>query len=179
VVASSAVAVSAERGSGVGAGATPREPRTAGPGPFLRLSRQVSDALGRPVAFAVALAVVILWAVSGPLFHFNDVWQLTINTGTTIITFLMLFLVQSTQNRQGEAIQIKLDELIRATRRASNRLVDLEDASEDEVRELHARYQRLAEEAKAKLSRPGEDAAATNRGRTTKEHTAQTARHKE
>jgi low affinity Fe/Cu permease len=152
VVASSAVAVSAERGSGVGAGA---EPTRRGPGLFLRVSRWVSDGLGRPVAFVIALSFVVLWAVSGPFFHYSDLWQLTINTGTTIITFLMLFLVQSTQNRQGEAIQIKLDELIRAVEGASNRLVDLEDASEEEVRELHARYQRIAEEVRGRASRGG------------------------
>jgi low affinity Fe/Cu permease len=119
---------------------------------FLRVSRWVSDMLGRPVAFAIALGVVIVWALSGPFFHYNDSWQFTINTGTTIITFLMLFLVQSTQNRQGEAIQIKLDELIRAVEGAHNRLVDLEDASEEELRELHARYQRLAEETRARVA---------------------------
>jgi low affinity Fe/Cu permease len=143
VVASGAVAVSAERSSGVGSGAG--EAGRRGPGLFLRVSKWVSEALGRPVAFVVALAAVVLWAVTGPLFHYNNLWQLTINTGTTIVTFLMLFLVQSTQNRQGEAIQIKLDELIRAVKGAHTRLVDLENASEEEMRELRERYQRLAE----------------------------------
>jgi low affinity Fe/Cu permease len=155
VVATGAVAVSAERSSGVGAEG--EGSRRRGPGPFLRLSRFVSDMLGRPLAFALAVGVVVAWAASGPLFHYNDSWQFTINTGTTIVTFLMLFLVQSTQNRQGEAIQIKLDELIRAVEGAHNALVDLEDASEEEVRELHARYQRLAELTRARVARGAPD----------------------
>jgi low affinity Fe/Cu permease len=111
---------------------------------FSRCSRWSSNALGHPLAFALALAAVIVWAALGPVFRFSDTWQLTINTGTTIVTFLMVFLIQNTQNRQGDALQLKLDELIRAVHGAHNMLVDLEDADDEELQRIKERYRRLA-----------------------------------
>jgi low affinity Fe/Cu permease len=92
---------------------------------------------GRPVAFLTALSVVVIWAVTGPIFQYSDTWQLVINTGTTIVTFLMVFLIQNTQNRDTMALQIKLSELIIALKDANNRLADIEDASDDELKEAH------------------------------------------
>jgi low affinity Fe/Cu permease len=96
-------------------------------------------------AFGLALLVVVVWAVTGPIFDFSDTWQLVINTGTTIVTFLMVFLIQRSQNKDTQALHLKLNELIAAMRGASNRLIDAEDLSEDEVRRLHDRYRSLAE----------------------------------
>lgn len=112
---------------------------------FTRLTKYVARATGRPVAFACATLLIIIWLAMGPFFQFSDTWQLVINTTTTIITFLMVFLIQSTQNRDTEALQIKLDELIRATRHASNSLLDLEELEDQELDELRAHYERLAE----------------------------------
>jgi low affinity Fe/Cu permease len=110
---------------------------------FRAFSCRVSDAMGTHWAFVIALAVILVWAASGPLFHFSDSWQLVINTGTTIITFLMVFLIQTTQNRDGKALQLKLDELIRAQRSARNVFADLEHATEDELREFEAEFKAL------------------------------------
>ena len=99
---------------------------------------------GRPYTFILATAVVVVWAVTGPLFGFSDTWQLVINTGTTIVTFLMVFLIQNTQNRDTEAIQLKLDELIRANAQARNRLLDLEDLDEDALDRVKAGFKELA-----------------------------------
>jgi low affinity Fe/Cu permease len=120
---------------------------------FARAARTIAQATGHPVAFIAALAVVVLWALSGPLFHFSDTWQLVINTGTTIVTFLMVFLIQNSQNRDTVAIQLKLDELIRVTEGAHTALLDLEELSDRELAEIHRRYEALAERARAKMRR--------------------------
>ena len=111
---------------------------------FRQVARKVARLSGRPASFAIACAVIVLWALSGPIFHFNDTWQLVINTGTTIITFLMVFLIQSTQNSDTEAIQIKLDELIRAIEPARNRMLSLEELDEAELDELRKEFDELA-----------------------------------
>ena len=115
---------------------------------FDRFSTIVTKVTGRPAAFLTAFTIVIVWAVSGPLFGFSDTWQLVINTGTTIITFLMVFLIQATQNRDTQALQIKLDELIRATEGAHNKLLDLEELEEADLIDFQTRYQALAKEAR-------------------------------
>ncbi|MGM9425764.1 low affinity iron permease family protein [Hydrogenophaga sp. MI9] len=106
---------------------------------------------GRPRTFTLAVAVIVVWLVTGPLFGFSDTWQLVINTGTTIVTFLMVFLIQNTQNRDTEAIQVKLDELIRATQGAHNALLDLEELEADNLDAFKARYLALAAAARAQL----------------------------
>jgi low affinity Fe/Cu permease len=113
-----------------------------------RLSEKATKHAGSSSAFAIAAGVIIVWAVTGPAFGFSDTWQLVINTGTTIVTFLMVFLIQRTQNKETAAMQLKLNELVAALRGASNRLIDLEDWSEAELRELHQHYQRLADLAR-------------------------------
>lgn len=120
---------------------------------FGRFAKLVARLTGRPAAFGLAVAVVLAWIVTGPLFHFSDTWQLVINTGTTIATFLMVFLIQNTQNRDAEAVQVKLDELLRATKGAHNALLDLEELEERELDMIRSRYARLAEEARAELRR--------------------------
>ena len=112
------------------------------------LAKAVSRYCGRPSTFALALAVIVVWIISGPLFGFSDTWQLVINTGTTIITFLMVFLIQNTQNRDTQAIQLKLDELIRATQGAHNALLDLEELDERTLEAFRRRYEALAGEAR-------------------------------
>jgi low affinity Fe/Cu permease len=106
---------------------------------------------GRPAAFAVAVTAIIIWALTGPLFGYSDTWQLVINTGTTIITFLMVFLIQNTQNRDSEAMQVKLDELIRAMHGAHNVLLDLEELEEKDLNRIRSNYERLAEHAREEL----------------------------
>jgi low affinity Fe/Cu permease len=120
---------------------------------FSRTSRWTSNMLGRPIAFLLAGLVVLLWAVLGPAFGYSDTWQLTINTGTTIVTFLMVFLIQNTQNRHSDAIQIKLDELIRAVAGAHNYLMDMEEATEGELEEFKRRYRSLHEIARQQRAR--------------------------
>jgi low affinity Fe/Cu permease len=110
---------------------------------FERLSHRVTRAAGRPPAFLLALTLILVWAISGPLFGFSDTWQLVINTGTTIITFLMVFVIQQTQNKDTKAIELKLNELVAATRGASNRLIDVEELSEEELDLLHSYFQEL------------------------------------
>jgi len=117
---------------------------------FSRFSKAIARACGRPLAFGLAVSVVLVWAITGPLFRFSDTWQLVINTGTTIVTFLMVFLIQNTQNRDTEAIQIKLDEMIRALHGANNVLLDLEEAEDTELEELHEQYAELARQAREK-----------------------------
>ena len=127
----------------------PTKPRSA----FTRLAKWTSHATGRPATFALAFFVVIAWLVTGPLFGYSDTWQLVINTGTTIVTFLMVFLIQSTQNRDTEAVQIKLDELIRATQGGHNALLDLEELEEHEFDQIRDEYRQIAERARADLRR--------------------------
>jgi low affinity Fe/Cu permease len=115
---------------------------------FRAFSRNIASAVGSAWAFIVAITVVIVWAATGTMFHFSDTWQLIINTGTTIVTFLMVFLIQNTQNRDGKALQLKLDELIRALKGARNKLVDLEDLSDDELKELQKEFRRLHERSR-------------------------------
>jgi len=116
-----------------------------------RFSRKATEATGTSTAFILALAVVIIWLITGPLFGFSDTWQLVINTGTTIVTFLMVFLIQRSQNKDALAIHLKLNEIVAALEGASNRLVDVEDLTEDEIKTLHKHYQRLVEMAKKDL----------------------------
>jgi low affinity Fe/Cu permease len=118
---------------------------------FDSFARNASHLCGKPVAFLLAVAVVIAWAVTGPIFRYSDTWQLVINTGTTIITFLMVFLIQNTQNRDSIAVQVKLAELIIAVEGAHNRLANCEDLSEDELEKLHAQYGELAKTVDTEL----------------------------
>ena len=120
----------------------------AQPSSFGRFAKTASRVAGRPVTFGCALALIVVWAVSGPLFGFSDTWQLVINTGTTIVTFLMVFLIQHTQNRDTEALQIKLDELIRVTTGAHNTLLDLEELEEKELDQIRDNYEVLAKRAR-------------------------------
>ena len=120
---------------------------------FTRLTKATSRLAGRPMTFAAVVFLVLAWAVSGPLFDYSDSWQLTINTATTIVTFLMVFLIQATQNRDAEAIQIKLDELIRCLDGAHNALLDLEEMEEEDLVKMHANYLALAERARQALGK--------------------------
>ncbi len=115
---------------------------------FTRFSKWTAKCAGRPFTFSMAVSVILVWGISGFLFDFSDTWQLVINTGTTIVTFLMVFLIQSTQNRDSEAIQVKLDELIRSTRGAQNELLDLEELEEEELDRIRSAYGELAERAR-------------------------------
>src|SRR6185369_12030298 len=116
-----------------------------------RFSRRATEATGTSTAFILALLVIIVWLVTGPLFKFSDTWQLVINTGTTIVTFLMVFLIQRSQNKDALAIHLKLNEIVAALEGASNRLIDVEDLTEDEIKTLHKHYQRLVDMAKKDL----------------------------
>jgi len=118
---------------------------------FTRFAKATARAAGRPATFGLALLVILTWAVTGPIFRFSDTWQLVINTGTTIVTFLMVFLIQNTQNRDSVAMQIKLDELLRAAKGAETAMADLEDLTEEELEAFQAHYRRLAEAARSKM----------------------------
>jgi low affinity Fe/Cu permease len=120
---------------------------------YSRLAKKASHFCGRPRTFALAVAVIAFWAVSGPAFGYSDTWQLVINTGTTIVTFLMVFLIQNTQNRDTEAMQVKLDELIRATQGAHNALLDLEELEDEGLEEFRKKYQALAAAARTAVGR--------------------------
>ena len=119
--------------------------------PFSRFANSTARAIGHPAAFAMAGAVILVWLVSGPIFGFSDTWQLVINTGTTIVTFLVVFLIQNTQNRDGAALQVKLDELIRAMEGAHNAVLDLEELPQHDLQMFLKRYQELAREARSDL----------------------------
>jgi low affinity Fe/Cu permease len=125
---------------------------------FTRLARDTARISGRPITFILAAGVILVWLVSGPIFHYSDTWQLVINTTTTIITFLMVFLIQNTQNRDTEALQLKLDELIRVDERARNRLLRLEELTEDEMEQVRKRFSHLAKSSPP-LSEEREDHA--------------------
>lgn len=118
---------------------------------FTHFAKWASRATGRPGAFIGAGLIIVIWALTGPIFHYSDTWQLVINTGTTIITFLMVFLIQNTQNRDTEAMHIKLDELIRAVKSAKNTVLDLEELDEEELDKIREEYEKLAEQARKKI----------------------------
>jgi low affinity Fe/Cu permease len=124
---------------------------------FARFAKSTAVASGRPAAFGIAVGIVAVWGMTGPLFHFSDTWQLVINTGTTVITFLMVFLIQNQQNRDGEAIQIKLDELIRATKGAHLAMLDLEELHERDLDAIRAGYVKLAALARRQMREGGVD----------------------
>lgn len=119
---------------------------------YTRFAKATAHFTGRPRVFTLAVLIILVWIVTGPAFHFSDTWQLVINTGTTIITFLMVFLIQNTQNRDTQAIQVKLDELIRSTNGAHNALLDLEELEEETLASFRARYQALASAARNELA---------------------------
>jgi len=129
---------------------------------FDRISKTSERLVGQPAAFAVALAVIVVWLVSGPLFAFSDTWQLIINTATTIVTFLMVFSIQNTQNRTTAALQLKVDEVIRALHGAHNALVRTDDLSLEEIEKLRAQYEHLAIRARAKVRRGKRDIGTPN-----------------
>ena len=118
---------------------------------FARFAKWASRFTGHPIAFGLAVGTIVIWGATGPLFGFSDTWQLVINTGTTIVTFLMVFLIQNTQNRDMAATQIKLDELIRAVQGAHNALLDLEELEEEDLEKIRARYEQLAKSARRQL----------------------------
>jgi low affinity Fe/Cu permease len=121
---------------------------------FVHFAQWVSHATGRPIAFLLALSSIVLWGLTGPLFGYSDTWQLVINTATTIITFLMVFVIQNTQNRDTAAMHIKIDELIRVTQKARNVLLDLEEVDDATLEKLRQDYGQLARKAKADTSTP-------------------------
>jgi low affinity Fe/Cu permease len=118
---------------------------------YAHLAKRTAHLTGRPITFSIAAGVIVAWIITGPLFSFSDTWKLVINTGATIITFLMVFLIQNTQSRDTEAIQVKLDELIRVTNGAHNALLDLEEIEEEELDAFRAKYQLLARSARDEL----------------------------
>lgn len=122
---------------------------------FTRFAKRAARATGHPAGFMVAVLIIVGWALTGPIFKFNNTWQLVINTGTTIVTFLMVFLIQNTQNRDGEAVQLKLDELIRALQGAHNALLDMEELTEKDLDTIKASYGDLAREARDELRGDG------------------------
>jgi low affinity Fe/Cu permease len=120
---------------------------------FTRFAKGTSRLAGRPIAFALAVLVILVWGVTGPFFDYSNTWQLIVNTGTTIVTFLMVFLIQNTQNRDTEAMQVKLDELIRVTKGAHNALLDLEELEEEQLERIRGQYELLARKAREGLRR--------------------------
>ena len=124
---------------------------------FTRFTKSTARATGRPAAFMAAAGIILAWALTGPLFHYSDTWQLVINTSTTIVTFLMVFLIQSTQNRDSEAIHIKIDELLRAVKGAHTALLDLEELDERDLDKIRADYGTIARKARVDLRRGKDD----------------------
>jgi low affinity Fe/Cu permease len=133
---------------------------------FTLFAKWASRATGHPLAFIIATTTIVIWALTGPMFGFNDTWQLVINTGTTIVTFLMVFLIQNTQNRDTVAIQVKLDELIRSTKGAHNALLDLEELEEHDLERMRKDYEELAAKARRDLKAGKSDTEV----RETKQH---------
>ena len=120
---------------------------------FTHLAKRVARVTGHPTAFGIAVALILVWAATGPFFHFSDTWQLVVNTATTIVTFLMVFLIQNTQNRDTAALQLKLDELIRALEGAHNSLLDLEELTDEELDQFREKYENLAKRARVELKK--------------------------
>jgi low affinity Fe/Cu permease len=118
---------------------------------FQKFSRTIARTSGHPLAFVIAIGLIVIWALSGPMFRSSNTWLLVINTITNIVTFLMIFLIRNSQNRESEAVQLKLDELIRATKEAQNTLLDIEELSEEELDRIKTRFERLASQARKKL----------------------------
>lgn len=127
------------------------------PSIFNRMAKWIARTTGHPTGFALAVLVIVVWVATGPVFRFSDSWQLVINTGTTIVTFLMVFLIQNTQNRDSEAMQLKLDELIRAIEGAHNALLDIEELDEADLDRIKAPYEKLAQQARENLRRGRKD----------------------
>jgi low affinity Fe/Cu permease len=130
---------------------------------FSDAARQISCLLGSPIAFALACATILVWAVLGPLFGYSDTWQLVINTGTTIVTFLMVFLVQNTQNRDARALHLKLDELLRSMQDARNKLINLENCSDDEIAQIERQFKALKQREERRAKATVADSAGANR----------------
>ncbi len=136
----------------------PRQPvRVRLLGGFQRFARTVVRKSGHPMAFAVAIAAIVIWLLAGPVFRFGNTWLLVIDTFSNIITFLMIFLIRNAQNRESEAVQLKLDELIRATKTARNTLLDIEELSTEELDRIKARFERLARSAREESGKGGSD----------------------
>ena len=129
--------------------------------PFTRFAKWTSDAAGHPATFVLAVLIILVWAVTRPILEFSDTWQLVINTGTTIITFLMVFLIQNTQNRDSKATQLKLDELIRAISGAHNGLLDLEELTDKDLARIKVRFEALARESREELKQGLKDTGTT------------------
>jgi low affinity Fe/Cu permease len=132
---------------------------------FTRFAKNTSHQAGRPMAFGLAGMTILAWLLSGPFFHYSDTWQLVINTGTTVVTFLMVFLIQNTQNRDAEAVQVKLDELLRVTAGAHNALLDLEELEEAQLEKIRKDYTSLARKAREALARGTPDTDVGQLGR--------------
>jgi low affinity Fe/Cu permease len=124
---------------------------------FSHFAKWMARMLGHPIAFAIAVLIIVSWALVGPLFHFSDTWQLVINTGTTIITFLMVFIIQNSQNRDSEAMQLKLDELIRAIQAADNGILNIENMNEKELQQLQERYESISQVAQKHIQKVKSD----------------------
>jgi low affinity Fe/Cu permease len=136
---------------------------------FTKFAKWASVTTGHPIAFLFALIIIFAWAITGPLFHFSNTWQLVVNTGTTIITFLMVFLIQNTQNRDSKALQIKLDELIRVTDGTHNVLLDLEELNDNELEKIRNNYEKLAKKAREELRNGKKDTDTPEVDQPTKE----------
>jgi low affinity Fe/Cu permease len=145
---------------------------------FTRFARITSAAAGRPATFFAAVSIIVVWAISGPLFHFSDTWQLVINTGTTIVTFLMVFLIQNTQNRDSEAIQVKLDELIRSIEGAHLALLDLEELDQEHLDRICGDYRDLARQARKDLAAGKSDTDVREVGSSLRKEQGEKHRHR-